>query len=42
MKEKISITLNKNLVQNIDSRRMDMGLSRSAYINMQLMKRRKR
>lgn len=41
-KEKISITLSPKVLTNIDMERMNLGLSRSSYINMKLMRRRRR
>ena len=40
-KEKISITLSKNVLSNIDMERMNFGLSRSAMIEMRLRRRRR-
>ena len=35
-KRKLSVTLDKELVSNIDSKRSKIGLGRSSYINMEL------
>ena len=40
-KEKISISLNKMLLKNIDLESRSLGLKRSQYIQLQLKRRRK-
>lgn len=38
-KEKVSITLQPNVLSNVDMERQRLGLSRSAFINMRLRRR---
>lgn len=38
-KEKISITVSPKVLSKIDLERANFGLSRSAYINMRLLRR---
>ena len=41
-KKKISITIHPRALRRVNSRSEALGLSRSAYINMQLMKKKRK